>query len=815
MLASIRFLPTDFRFGARALLKTPLFTAGAIVTLALAISANAAIFSVVHGVLVRQLPFADADRVFWIWSDYPGRDRMPFNVPDFIDYRDRNRSLAGFAGFFAFNANLSDETEAERVQGVRATTDLFTILKARPALGRMLEPEDARPGREHVAVIAHSLFQRRFGGDASIIGRPIRLNSETYAVVGVTAPDFVLPVRDVEFVIPFIADLDSRREARNSLNFINGVGRLRDGLSREQAADDLTAIARRLKAQFPVENARKFGVRMVPALTGIVGSFQTALLSLFGAVVAVLLIACANLANLMLTRASGRRKDIAVRLALGSTRARVVQQSLAEAVLLGVAGGGLGILLAQWGVHVLLGLAPSDLPRADAIRVDGVVLAFSAGVSLLTGIVFGVVPAFTAAAVDVNAALQGSSRAVAAGHHLVRGVLVASEVALAFVLLVVLGLIGKSFANVQAVEPGFDAAHALTARLALPARRYHNREAIVGFQRTLRQRLAAIPAVTEAGAVSLLPLSGLSSRVPFTVEGQAIERERIPAAQFRFVSPGYFEAARIPLVRGRTFSEADAEASRPVAVVNQALAAEWLAGRDPIGARLLIDDNDGSPRPVDIIGVVGNVRQITLDAEPTIDLYLPYPQLHADTIGGAAANMFWVVRSDADPGTLGAQLTREIRAVDPEVAAAQIRPFDRYLTASVAPRRFSLLLLEIFGGAALLLAVTGIYAVISYNVSQRAREIGIRVALGARRADIVRLVLRHGAGATAAGLLLGIAMAAAATRALSSMLFGLTPTDLPTFLQVAAVVTAVAVLACVAPAVRATRTGAVLPQHDN
>ncbi len=815
MLASLRQLPTDVRHALRALLKTPLFTAGALITLALAIGANAAIFSVVHSVLVRQLPFERAERVFWIWSDQPGRDRTPFNVPDFVDYRDRNRTLEGWAGYFPFNGNLSDEASAERVQGVRATTNLFTVLRARPALGRLLEPDDERPGREHVAVIAYSLWQRRFGGVPSILGQTIRLNGEPYEIAGVMPPDFVLPIRDVDFAIPFVPETDPRRNARNSVNFIHGVGRLRDGVSLAQASDDLTAVARRLRDQFPVENARKRGVRMLPALAGVVGGFRTALLSLFGAVVAVLLIACANLANLMLTRATGRRKDVAVRLALGSTRTRIAKQVLAEAGLLGVAGGALGVLLAQWGIDLLATLAPPELPRIESIRVDGAVLGFSIGVSVLTGIVFGVVPAFTAAGVDVNETLQGSSRAVAGGGRVVRGVLVASEVALAFVLLVVLAFVGKSFVNVQAVEPGFDPDHVLTARVALPAVRYRTRESIVAFQRAVTQRLDTVPAIRQAGAVNLLPLSGLTSRVPFTVQGVAIERERVPAAQFRFVTPGYFETVRIPLRRGRLFSDADTETTRPVAVVNEALAAQWLGGRDPIGARLLVDDNDGEPRPIEVVGVVGNVKQLTLDADTTIDLYLPYQQLHADTVGGAAANMFWVVRSDADPRNLEPQLTAAIRAVDPAVAAAQVRPFASYLSASVAPRRFSLLLLEIFGAAALALAVTGIYAVISYNVSQRAKEIGIRIALGARRGDIVRLVMRHGALSTIAGLLFGIVLAIGATRALSSMLFGLTATDVATFAQVAAVVAVVAGLACVTPAWRAARVDAVLPDRES
>ena len=383
--------------------------------------------------------------------------------------------------------------------------------------------------------------------------------------------------------------------------------------------------------------------------------------------------------------------------------------------------------------------------------------------------------------------------------------LVSSEVALAVVLLIVMTMLAKSFANVQAVAPGFDSTRVLSARLTLPAKRFNNRDAIVTFQRALAQQLSSLPTVTNTGAISLLPLSGLLSRVPFTVEGRAIERERVPLAQFRTVSSGYFEAARIPLKRGRTFSERDTDRTRAVAVVNEALASQWLDGLEPIGARLLVDDNDGPPRPVEIIGVVGNVQQVALDGEPTWDLYLTYPQIHLDNVGAAAANMFWIVRTTGDPMNLATSLAREVRRIDPEVVAAQIRPMDHYLSDAVAPRRFSLSLMAAFALAALALAITGIYAVVMYSVSQRAREIGIRVALGASRSNIVRLVMGHGIRFVLIGLALGIAMAVGVTRLLSTMLFGLAATDAVTFGQVAVVVAAVSVLACAVPAARVGR----------
>ena len=816
-LAMVNPVPSlfrDVRDSLRALRKTPAFTLGAIVTVALTVGTTSATFSVVYGVLLRQLPYRDVEHVFWIWSDQPGRDRTPFNVPDFIDYRDSARTLSGFAGFFAYSANLGDEAAAEHVQGIRATGNLFGVLGAQAQLGRSLQPGDERPGAEHVVVLAEPFWMRRFGGDRGIVGRAIRINGEEYTVVGVLAAGFAMPIHGVEFILPFAVDQDSRRGARNSLNFIQGVGRLGERVSLTQAASELTTIARRLQEQFPVENARKRGVRMVGLIDGIVGPFRTALLTLFAAVGAVLLIACANLANLMLTRAVSRRRDLAVRLALGSSRVNVVRQVLVEALLLSVSGGLLGVLAAPWGVVALVTLAPAQLPRAAEIRVDVAVLIFSLAVSSLTGVLFGVIPALTSAHVDVRDALQGSSRGVTAGGQRIRGVLISCEVALAVVLLVVMTLLAKSFAKVQAVAPGFDPARVLSVRLTLPAKRFNNLDAIVTFQQALTRQLSSLPAVTNTGAITLLPLSGLSSRVPFTIEGRPVEREHVPVAQFRTVSAGYFEAAGIPLKRGRTFSERDTDRTRAVAVVNEQLARQWLRGLDPIGARLLVDDNDGPPRPVEIIGVVGNVQQMALDGEPTWDLYLTYPQIHRDNVGAAAANMFWIVRTTGDPMSLASSLAAAVRRIDPDVVPARIRPMDRYLSDALAPRRFSVSLMAAFALAALALAITGIYAVVRYSVSQRAREIGIRVALGASRGKIVRLIMGREIRSIVIGLVAGIAMSAEATRLLSTMLFGLSPTDFMTFAQVAGVVGAVSMLTCVVPTVRAERLVARVLQAE-
>ncbi len=792
------------RIAMRGLRRTPAFAAGSIATVALTVGATTSIFSLVYGVLLRELPYRNAAQIFWIWSDQPGRDRTPFNVPDFVDYRDSNRTLAGLAGFFGESANLSDEAAGERLQGIRATGNMFDVLGASPRLGRLLTALDEAAAADHVVVLSEGVWTRRFGADPGVIGRSIRLNGEQYTVVGVVGSSFAMPIRDVDFVLPFAPDRDPRRAARNSVSFIVGAGRLTEGTSPQQAATDLTAIARRLQQQYPVENARKRAVRLVPLVDGIVGSFRTALLTLFAAVGAVLVIACANLANLMLTRATARRKEVALRLALGSSRTNVIAQVMVEATLVGLAGGALGAMAVPWAVVALAALAPAALPRASAIGADRHVLLFSLVLSLATAVLFGVVPAIASAGVDVRDALQGTSRGTTSRRG-ARGLLVSCEVALAVALVIVMAMLAKSFSRVQAVAPGFEPAHVLTARLTLPARRFATREAVVTFQRALGERLAEIPTVTHAGAVSLLPLSGLLARIPFTVEGRPIERARIPSAQYRVVSPGYFEAACIPVTHGRAFSELDTDRTRPVAIVNEALARQWLAGGDAVGARLLIDDNDGPPRPVEIAGVVGNVQQIALDGEPTWDIYLPYAQVHPDNVGAAAANMFWLVRTTGDSATLASPVAAAVHRIDPDVVAAQIRPMEAYLADSIAPRRFSLSLMTVFGIAALALAGTGIYAVTTYSVQQRRREINIRVALGARRSNIARLIVGQYSGPIGAGVAVGIGLAAATARLASTMLFGVRGVDAAIAGVVAAIVAAISLAACAVPTLRAGR----------
>jgi putative ABC transport system permease protein len=797
----------ETRVAVRALFKTPAFTLGALTTIALTVGATTAIFSVVHAVLLRQLPYRDADRVFWVWGDQQDRDRTPLNVPDFMDYRERARLVEDLAGYFSYGAGLSDEAAGERLYGLRATGNFFDVLGARARFGRLLRPGDEVEHDEHVVVLTSALWERRFGGDARLLGSSIRLNGEPYTVVGILEPDFVTPIRDVDFVIPFAADRDPRRGLRNSVSFIQGVGRLRSGVDVEQADAELDAIARTLQGQFPVENARKRGINLVAAIDGVAGSFSTAMITIFAAVGVVWLVACANLGNLMLTRASGRRKQIAVQLALGSSRWAVARQCLVEALVIGMAGGALGVVVAYWSMPLLVSLAPRQLPRVNGIGLSLTALLFSIATSLLTAVVFGAGPALAASRVDVRDALVASSRGATAGGRAVRGALVACEVALAVALLVTVTLLAKSFANVQSIDPGFDPDHVLSARITLPPRHFTDAEAIVTFQRALRDRVSALPGVTAQGAITLPPLIGALARIPFTVEGRVIEPENVPMAQFRIVSAGYFEALRIPVKRGRAFSDGDTAHTSPVTVVNEALAKRWLDPRDPIGTRLLVDDGDSSPaRPVEVVGVVGNVLQIALDApEPTWDIYLVYPQIHPDTIGLATANMFWFVRTGTDPSLLASAFAQEVRRVNGDVVASPIRPMSQQFDDAVGPRRFSVTLMLAFALAAMLLAVTGIYAVIACSVSQRAREFGIRAALGAPASTLVRLVMTEAARYIGAGLIAGLVLAVAAVRTLEAMLFGLSPGDPATFIEVTVIVAVAALFAAGIPSLRVVR----------
>jgi len=811
-MASFASLPDDVRYAARRLARTPGFTAVALATLALGIGANTAIFSVVHGVLLRALPFKDPGRLYVIWSRHTATERYPFQLPEFCDYRDQNRTLESLAGFTNWNANVTTDGPAERLSGLRVSGNLFETLGARAALGRTLVPGDDTPGQEKVVVVSYGLWQRRFGGDPGLVGRSLTLNGEPFTVVGVLDREFLFPVRTAELAIPLAPERDPWRQNRKSTNFMRGIGRARPGAGAAEIAADLGAIQQRLQKEYPASYESKRGILAVPYREELTRSFSQALWVLLGAVALLLLIACANLANLMLVRATERRRDMAIRQALGARRGDLVRQLLVESTLLALLGGVLGVLLARWSVPALVALSPEALPRARDIHVSLPVLAFTLAVAALAGMGFGLLPALRAARMDPGEDLKSEGRGSSGGadRSRARGLIVASQVALMMMLLTGAGLLFKSFREVLRVEPGFDPG-VLTVRLSLPRKDYGSLARVSQFYRALESRVAALPGVTAVGAVNHVPLNGALASAEYKVaDGPAVAEDQLPTAQYRMATPRFFAALGVPILSGRAFGEEDAEGSAPVAIVSRGLARQAFPDRDPIGRYLLVRDSPDGFRPLRVVGVAGDVRHTSLEAEPEPHLYVPYHQTHRDLLVWLTLNQYLVVRTSGPPMALAEAVRRELAAVDPGVAAADIRPSGSYLEAATATRRFSLELLAGFAALALLMAAVGIYGVVSYTVAQRTREIGVRLALGAEVRDIVRMVLSEGLRRTGAGVALGLAGAIAASRAVRGLLYGVGTTDPATYAAVIALLVVVTVAACLVPAWRASRVDPLL-----
>jgi predicted permease len=798
----------DVRYSWRVLLRARGFTTAAILALAVGIGANTAIFSLVNAVLLRELPFKEPQRLVWIWSTRTDRDKAFFSVPDFIDYREQTETLSEMAAFANWNANLTEGGEPERLQGVRITANAFKMLGVEAVAGRTILPEDGRPGSARVVVITHGLWQRRFGSDPNLAGHQITLNGEQYTVAGVLPPDFIFPGADAEIAVPLIPETDPRRTERDS-NFLRVYARLKPEVSLAQAQSEMAQITARLREQYMEANAKKTAPRVLLLQEEIVGDYHKPLLMLLGAVALVLLTACANLANMLLARASARVREIAIRVAIGATRRALVRQLLTESLMVALAGGVAGLVLAWWGVHLLLRLSPADLPRAREVVIDARVLAFTLIVSLLAGVIFGLMPALSASKVDLNLELKGVGRGMSDRKERkhTRSLLVISEVALSLLLLIGAGLFIKSFLRLQQVSPGFDPHHVLALKLALPPARYKKPDDVKGFYEKLAPRVGSLPGVESVGAASVMPLSGSNVRADFIIMGRPpLKPEEVPAAQNRWVSPGYFKLMRIPILKGREFDERDGARSVAVVVIDEALARRFWPDGNAIGERLKIDDAAPAPwREVEIVGVAGGVKHNTLLDEPTPTIYAPIPQVPEGTVGFLANNMSLVVRTNGDPLMMATTIRREVSAVDEDVPTSNVRTMEQFMATAVAARRFNLLLVTVFACVALLLAATGIYAVISYTVAQRTKEIGIRMALGAGAGNVLRMILVQGIKLTLLGVVTGLAGAFILTRLVASLLFDVTATDPATFLLMPLVLVAVALLACFVPARRATR----------
>lgn len=798
----------DLSYSVRVSIRKPAFTLTVVITLALGIGANTAIFSVVNAVLLRKLPFKNPDQVMWVWSTRTDRDKTPFSLPDFIDYRDQNQTLDQIAAFSSIGVILTGSEKAERLQGLRVSANLFELLGVDASVGRLFVPEDDEPARRQVAVLSYECWQKRFGGDSQVVGKALNLNGQGYTVVGVLPARFTLPDRETELAIPLSPAVDPLREVRSSTNFLRAVARLKPGVTRQQAEADLTSIVARQRQQFGDAYLKKTGVRLVPIYEEMVGNVRTALWVLLGAVGMVLLIACSNLAALSLARASARHREMSIRKALGATSFRIVRQLLVENLFLTFLGGGAGFLLAVWGTRFLLALSPTRLPRDHEIGVDLWVLAFAAAASVLAAVIFGVIPALQATRAEIlRGLLRGTGRGAgeAASRNRSRSILVIAEIGLSFILLIGAGLLIRSFISTQAINPGFDPANTLAVRLSLPKANYRNRAAVALFCDKLSSRLQALQGIDAVGAISLLPMGAGLRTIYFTPNGQGSSKGDSYLSQYRVTTPDYFRAMKIPLRQGRPFDEHDKADRTPVVIVNETLARRFWPKGDAVGAYIQIDDNDTGPRPVEIVGVVGDVKHVGLEDEATLDVYLPVAQIHEDGVGLVTNSHYWILRSNTDTKWLEAAFRRELRSVDMDVASSNIRTMENYLSDSVAPRRFNLRLLTIFSAAALLLATTGVYGIVSYSVAQRTSEIGIRLALGASRRNIFRIILSQGFKLVLAGLAFGLVGAFALTRMIRSLMFGVTPHDPLTFVAVFSLLILIAIAAAGLPALRATK----------
>jgi putative ABC transport system permease protein len=797
----------DVRLALRRLAHAPGFTLVALVSLALAIGANTALFSVVHAVLLKALPFARPERLYWVWSRHTSTDRYPFSLPEFCDYRDRNRTLESFAGFANWSGNLAGEGPTERIPGLRVSDNFFELLGVAPALGRTLVPGDDQPGREAVVVLSHGLWQRRFGGDRGVVGRPITLNGAPFTVVGVLEPGFLFPLADIELAIPLAPDQDPWRHNRESTSFIRVLGRARAGTGGEQIAADLEAIHHRLQEEHPGSYARKKGVLVMPYREALTGGFSRVLWMLMAAVGLLLLIACANLASLMMARATARRQEMAIRLALGARPASLMRDLLLESVFLALAGAALGALLARAGVPALVALSPTAMPRSQEIQISLPVLLFTMAAGVLAGLAFGLAPAWRATRGDPIRDLRSEGRGEAGGADAsrTRGLIVAAQVAMMVVLLTVAALLFKSFDAVMRIEPGFDP-RLLTVRMSLPRADYAETRKLGLFYEALEARIRRLPGVVEVAAVNHLPLNGAIASADYKVEDRPpASDDQLPTALYRMVTPRYFQAMGIPLIAGRSFGDGDREGLPAVAVVSQALARLSFPDRDPVGRHLLVKDNPDGFRSLEIVGVAGDVRHGSLEGPPEPHLYVPYHQTNPSLLVWLAQTQFLVVRAGGDPLSLGASVRQQIQAVDPNVASAGGRLTDDYVAAAAAARRFSVLLLGLFAAIALTMAVVGIYGVIAYGVARRTRETGLRLALGASRTDILVLVLGEGLKRTLLGSAAGLIVAFVVARSLGNLLFGVGVADLPTYAGVVALLVTVTLFACVLPAWRAAR----------
>lgn len=806
---SVEALVRDVRTGLRAIRRTPVFSASALLILALGIAANTTMFSATQAILLQPLPYEDADELVVVLHE----GRFPVAPANFFDWREQTTSFAAMGAAEYWTPNLGMDDRAERVLGLRVTADTLAQLGVAPQLGRLIEPADEASGRHRGVVIGHALWQRAFGGDPGAVGRTMRLDGEPYTILGVMPRGFAFaPFWAVGAELWAPLPLADRRASRGG-NSLRLFARLKPGVTVARAQADIDAVTARLEREFPGTNRN---VVVMALKERVVGGTRLALVVFLVAVGFVLLIACANVAHMLLARAAARQREVAVRLALGATHWQLVRQFLVESLLLAGLGGAAGVALAAGGIRLLAALAPADLPRVDEIAIDGRVLAFTAFVSVLTGLVFGLVPAWQTARPAMGEHLKGGRGTT--GHRRqsrLRDLLVASELALALMLLVGAGLMVRSLAALQAIDAGFDPRGVLSLEVSVKGSAHADPALRPAFFTELVDRLQQLPGVTQAGAINHVPLAGDVWGFGFHVEGRPQPRpgERHTAA-YRVVLPGYFGSVRLPLVRGRDFTRRDDRTSPGVVVVNEHIARTYWPGTDPIGKRLTLDRLDGAEPPVwlTVVGVVRDAVREAWDAPPASEIYVPYLQERQYLEDPAAhfAYMTMVLRTDGDPAALASAARQAVWAIDRSASVSEVTTMEAAVDRALARPRFQLVLLGLFAAVALLLAAAGIYGVMSYGVARRTQEIGLRLTLGAQRADVIRQVLGQAMVRVAVGGAAGVAGALALTHLMANLLHGVRPTDPLTFLAVSMVLTGAALLASYLPARRASRIDPVV-----
>ena len=806
----------DLRYAVRMLLKKPGFTAIAVLALALGIGANTAIFSVVNAVLLRPLSYQHPDSMVMVWQRLTGANSypaLPCSAPDYIDYRDQTQTLENVAAFYNENFTLTTRTGSERVSGAAVSANLFPLLGISSLRGRVFNAAEDQFGHDNVVLLSYGAWERRFGSDPDVLGKTLVLDQKPRQVIGVMPKEFQFPTQGLlsgpapELWVPIaFSPAQIGPDGRGDNFNISVVARRRPGVSIQQASADIDRISRRIYASYPPAIQKLFSLDgfVTDFHQQVVGNVKTLLLVLLGAVGFVLLIGCANVANLLLAKAAGRRREVAIRAALGAGRLRLVRQLLTESMLLGLLGGAAGLLIAYWLTQLMIQFSPAgDVPRLADSQLNLPVLAFTLAISILTGVLFGLAPALQVSKADLNTDLKEGSRGAAAFRRSrLRSVLVVAEVALSLVLLAGAGLLLRSFVKLLGVPLGFNPDHLLTMPIALPEARYQSKVQVQAFYNELIERTQSLPNVKSAAAATSLPLMG-EWDIVITPEGRVDTGEKsLSTAFFAGVTPSFHRTLGISLVRGRLFAESDNPKNPSVAVINESMARRYWPNQEVLGKRFKWGPADSTRPWHTVVGVVADLKQNNLAADIGPGVYLPIPQMPQDS----SIHGFWLaVRTSSDPAAIVASLRQIMRSLDPEVPLFQVRTMQDVLSESVAPRRFNMLLLAAFAGLALLLASIGIYGVMSYSVSQYTHEIGIRMALGARAADVLQLIVRQGMYLVLIGLAVGAAGALALTRVMSSMLFDVKPSDPLTLASVSVLLAAVAFLASYIPARRATR----------